>query len=433
MHYIAGMFKIPAFFCLLFFIPSTLLSQRTIQGKVVAASGKEPIAGSSVFISNTSYGTVTARDGSFEIADIPPGKYDLIISSVGYETNVYNFSTDQLPLKLRVELEVKVRELENVVVEPSVEEGWDKWGKVFLDNFVGQTPNAKECRIKNEASIRFRFYRKTNRLIAYSDDPIILENKALGYIIRYQLEDFEVNYKTNTTFFVGYPLFEEIDKKRKGLQRRWQRNRDKAYYGSMMHFMRSVYNNKLARDGYEVRRMVRKPNLEKQRIKKIYRPARIIKVSTNGNPGPAIPVPAQDSLSKDSIDYYRRVLSQNDNIDTYSRDTLTADSLIIEQKGELKALYFDDYLYVTYKRELEDEEYLLYYNERRQRTFQRSHIFLQNHRPVVIDPNGSYFPPQELFSMSYWGWNEKVSDLLPLDYKPYAEAPNLRTGIANDR
>ncbi len=428
------MSKIPAFLCLLFFVPLTLLSQRTIQGRVVTASGKEPVAGGSVFISNTSYGTVTSKDGYFEIADIPPGKYDLIISSVGYETNVYSFSTDQLPLKLRVELEVKVRELQNVVVEPSVEEGWDKWGKVFLDNFVGQTPNARQCKIKNEGSIRFRFYRKSNRLVAYSDDQIVLENKALGYIIKYQLEDFEVNYKTNTTLFVGYPLFEEIDKKRKGLQRRWQKNRDKAYYGSMMHFMRAVYNNKLAAEGYEVRRMVRKPNLEKQRIKKIYRPVRLTgAVKISGSNGKLLTVSSQDSLSTDSSEYYQRVLSQNDNIDTYGRDTLTADSLVIEQKGELKAIYFDDYLYVTYKRELEDEEYLLYYSERRKPTFQRSYIFLQNHQLIAIDPNGSYFPPQEIFSMSYWGWNEKMSNLLPLDYKPYAEVSDLRTGIKNDQ
>lgn len=427
------MFKIPAFFCLLFFIPLMLLSQRTIQGRVVTASGKEPVAGGSVFISNTSYGTVTSKDGYFEIADLPPGKYDLIISSVGYETSVYSFSTDQLPLKLRVELEVKIRELQNVVVEPSVEEGWDKWGKVFLDNFVGQTPNARQCKIKNEGSIRFRFYRKSNRLVAYSDDQIVLENKALGYIIKYQLEDFEVNYKTNTTLFVGYPLFEEIDKKRKSLQHRWQKNRDKAYYGSMMHFMRAVYNNKLTAEGYEVRRMMRKPNLEKQRIKRIYRPLRLTgTVKISGSNGKPLTIPSQDSLSTDSSEYYQRVLSQNDNIDTYGRDTLTADSLVIEQQGEFKVLYFDDYLYVTYKRELEDEEYLRYYNERRARTFQRSYIFLQNHQGIAIDPNGSYFPPQEVFSMSYWGWNEKISNLLPLDYKPYAEVSNLRIGITDN-
>jgi hypothetical protein len=153
-------------------------------------------------------------------------------------------------------------------------------------------------------------------------------------------------------------------------------------------------------------------------------------VNITSNSGKGLPVlSTQDTLQKDSSGYYQRVLSQEDNLDTYGRELLTADSLIVEQQEELKALFFNDYLYITYKREVEDEEYLLYYNERRKPTFQRSYIWLQNQQAIAIDPNGSYFPPQEIFSMSYWGWNEKMSNLLPLDYKPYAEAADLKSAI----
>ncbi|MBO9661259.1 MAG: carboxypeptidase-like regulatory domain-containing protein, partial [Chitinophagaceae bacterium] len=111
------MYKIPAFFCLLLFIGGGVAAQRTISGKVVNASTQEPIPGSSVFVSNTSFGTVTTKDGSFELIDIPPGKYDLIISSVGYETVAHSFTTDKLPMRMKVELNQKVRELANVTVE----------------------------------------------------------------------------------------------------------------------------------------------------------------------------------------------------------------------------------------------------------------------------------------------------------------------------
>jgi hypothetical protein len=152
-----------------------------------------------------------------------------------------------------------------------------------------------------------------------------------------------------------------------------------------------------------------------------------VKITTSANN--VLAMQPQDSLSTDSSSYYERILSQEDNIDTYGRALLTADSLIVEQQGEFKVLFFEDYLYATYKRELEDEEYLLYYNERRSPTFQRSYIWLQNHQAIAIDPNGSYFPPQEIFSMSYWGWNEKMSNLLPLDYKPYSEAAEMKSGV----
>ena len=77
---------------------------------------------------------------------------------MGYETNVYAFSSEQLPLRLRVEMRPRIQELGNVTVEPSVEEGWDKWGRVFLENFVGLSDNAAYCRLLNTQDIRFRFF-----------------------------------------------------------------------------------------------------------------------------------------------------------------------------------------------------------------------------------------------------------------------------------
>ena len=147
--YIAGMIRMPAFLISILLSSLAVFSQRTIKGRVIDAVSRQPIAGSSVFISNTSRGTVSDRNGDFELTDIAIGKYDLIISSVGYQTNVFNFSTDELPLNLRIELQIKVRELDNVTIEPSVEETWEKWGKSFTDNFIGMTPNAATCRIKN--------------------------------------------------------------------------------------------------------------------------------------------------------------------------------------------------------------------------------------------------------------------------------------------
>jgi len=197
---------IPAILFFTLFV-SGVNAQRSIRGRVVNAATGAAVPGSSVFITNTSRGTVSDNNGQFVLTDVPPGKHELIISSVGYETNVFSFNDAQLPLQLKVELAIKVKELENVNVEPSVEEGWDKWGRVFLDHFIGTTARATQCRIKNEKAIRFRYYKKSRRLTAYCDEPVLIENKALGYSISYQLESFEINYTDKTMFFVGYSLF----------------------------------------------------------------------------------------------------------------------------------------------------------------------------------------------------------------------------------
>jgi len=406
------MFKVPAIFFTLLIISLNVFSQRTIRGRVVNASGGEPIPGSSVFINNSSRGMVSDRQGEFELNDIPVGKHDLIVSSIGYETSVFSFDAGQLPLQLKIEMQVKVRELENVTVEPSVEEGWDKWGRLFTDNFVGNIPNGLHCKIKNQKAIRFRYYKKSNRVTAFADEPVILENKALGYKISYQLEDFEVNFKSGATLFAGYPFFEEMEKNKK----KWERNREKAYQGSMMHFMRSLYQDKFASEGFEVRRMVRVPNIEKERVKKKYLPSlnnRTITINSG-----SVSVNRSDSLREDSVDYYDRVMQQKDYTEIYGRELLTADSLVVQTDGNYKVIFFTDYLYVTFKKETEDREYLLFHHERRSPTFQRSYIWLTNLNPIAIDANGSYYPPQEIFSMSYWGWEEKIANMLPLDYQP---------------
>jgi hypothetical protein len=180
--------------------------------------------------------------------------------------------------------------------------------------------------------------------------------------------------------------------------------------------MRSLYQDKLASEGFEVRRMVRVPNIEKERVKKIFLPSlnnRNIVIN-----GGSVSVNRRDSLGEDSVDYYDRVMQQKDYIEIYGLELLTADSLVMQRDGNNKVIFFKDYLYVTFKKETEDREYLLFHHERRSPTFQRSYIWLTNLNPIAIDANGSYYPPQEIFSMSYWGWEEKMANLLPLDYEP---------------
>ncbi len=404
--------RVPAILVLILLVV-TADAQRTIRGRVVNDATGAVIPGSSVFISNSSKGTVTNSEGQFELQDIPPGKHDLVISCIGYETNVYSFSEQQLPLQLKVQLSIRVKELANVTVEPFLEEGWDKWGKMFMDNFIGTTENGMHCKIKNTNKIRFRYYKKSNRVTAYADEPVIIENKALGYTIKYQLENFEVSFKEHTTFYLGYPLFEDKTKEGKEPKEKWLRRRTEAFKGSVVHFMQSLYNNKLKEEGFEVRRMTRIPNAEKERVKQIYKElAKAIKTSPGG--GMVVEVGA----SGDSSAYYQQVMRQKDHIDVYGAGLLTADSLIVQTEGKYKALYFPNYLYITYKGEYEEEAYLRSTMENRKPGFQRSLVMLLNDEFITVDDHGNYYNPQDFFTSWYWGWSEKISNLLPVDYVP---------------
>ena len=393
------------------FLSSSLFAQRTIRGRVVNESTGAAIPGSSVFITNTSKGTVSDGAGQFELYDVPEGKHELVISSIGYETVVFSFNDSQLPLQLKVELKIKVKELSNVTVEPFVEEGWDKWGTTFMENFIGYTENAARCRIKNHEAIKFRFFKKSNRLIAFSDEPLLIENKALGYNITYQLEDFELNFSERSSVFMGYSLYEEMERDKKV----WQKRRDAAFNGSLMHFMRSVFKDSLKENGFEVRRMTRIPNAEKERVKKLYQVKR-----TTYQRGSNISVVEEggSGFPADSVAYYSSILRQPDYTDIFGKDLLPADSILIKQDENHRLLYFTDHLYITYKKELESEAFIKAQMQYRKPTYQRSWIHLPELKPLWIEKSGNYYNPKDMYFLGYWSWSDKMGDSLPLDFVP---------------
>jgi CarboxypepD_reg-like domain len=369
-----------------------------IKGKIVNGETGAAISNPSVFITNTSKGTVSSSNGEFELVNVPLGTYDLVVSCISFETQAYTYTSIQLPLNMKIQLKPKADELQAVIIEPYEKDGWEKWGKFFLDNFIGSSSNAQQCTIKNYTALHFRNSKNKNLLTVTADEPLIIENKALGYKIKYQLEGFSFNFNNGTLLYYGYTLFNDLDGKPP--KQNQLKNREKAYNGSIQHFMSGIYNNRLAEDGFEVKRLVKTPNLEKQRVKSLYRENHI-----NNKP-------------KDSSDYYEKILRQPDMLEKYGERLLTGDSLLIsEATASIKKIFFPDYLYITYKNEKEDAEYLRYIHENRPAYYQHSVVFLLNNKAISIDPMGNYYMPQDFMSYGYWSWSEKIATMLPLDYK----------------
>lgn len=97
---------------------SASFAQQALRGKVIASDSKQPIHLANVFLSNTSIGTVTNADGVFVLDRFPQGRFDVVISCIGYETYVTTIQYAQLPLSIEVILKPKVNILQEVVVDP---------------------------------------------------------------------------------------------------------------------------------------------------------------------------------------------------------------------------------------------------------------------------------------------------------------------------
>jgi len=363
-----------------------LLAQGSVLSGAVrdSATGK-PMPGVSVFLNSTSKGTVTRADGSFTLGGIPPGRYELIISAVGYQTFNLAISTHNLPADLKVALHVKASELTEIVVEPYMKDGWKKYGKFFLDNFIGTTENAASCKLKNKEVLRFHYYLKSRKLSVTATDPLIIENKALGYDLEYRLEKFECDFSTNIVSYFGYPLFREMATDNADTKMEWERRRRYAYLGSEMHFFRTLYKGQLYQDGFIVEHEIEVPNVEKRRVKEIYKP--------NITPTDSIPI--------DSLHHYWDVLRQPD---FFIQKIKSTNDLLTLHPDQSKTMYF-----------LGDCT-VIYGNGRLGIAYQQSAISLLEPGSIEVGENGSYYPPI-ILTKGNWSRTETIANLLPRDYE----------------
>ena len=226
-------------------------SQIVISGKVVDSVSREPLQGASVFAQNTTQGTVTNQEGDFSLP-LKSGGYELIISFTGYQSQQIQI-TDNKSQQLEIALVKEDKTLGEVIIQSSneVKDGWEKYGDFFISHFIGATPFAKECAIQNPDSVRFFYYRRTDKLKVLATAPLVITNDALGYELRYQLDSFVYYYKTDLSSYRGTCLFtEKLGTVSQAMV--WKANREKAYFGSRMHFMRSVYDSTLKQSGFTV-------------------------------------------------------------------------------------------------------------------------------------------------------------------------------------
>lgn len=354
--------------CLIFVVGLALqsYSQRNeylIQGKVVDQTTGLPLAGASVFCQNTTMGTVSNNEGEFRLL-VPNGGYDLVVSYTSYETSSMRVNSELAAQPITIQMKKQDKTLQEVAVVGSTElaDGWDKYGKFFMENFIGTTPNAAQCVLENREALRFFFSKKRNRLKILTREDLVITNKALGYKIRYQLDSFVFEYNNNISTFSGYPLFEELTGT-DAEKSTWTANREKAYYGSRLHFMRSWYDSTLTDQGFVLERM---PDLKAIDGSKIENPY-------------------------DSAFYL---------VDTSNNDTE------INLSGRLR---------VTYREEKPEPSYLSLYKLPAHMRVQISAIDITDF--FIIEENGYFYEQGNVVNTGYWAW-EKIAEALPYDYWP---------------
>ncbi|NNU34642.1 carboxypeptidase-like regulatory domain-containing protein [Mucilaginibacter sp. S1162] len=174
-----------------------------ITGKVFDANTKAPVAGASVFLSSSSFGTSTGTDGTFALNGLRAGQYILVVTAVGYESNTQTILLNTEPVKLDIGLSVKVTQLKEVKITSISKSDKKAALKRFKKEFIGSDKNADDCKIINPEVLNFAFYEDKRVLEASTNEFLVIENNALGYRIKYMLKNFKSNINTGDVTYAG--------------------------------------------------------------------------------------------------------------------------------------------------------------------------------------------------------------------------------------
>lgn len=270
--------------CLLTF-PIQMFGQSKIFGKITDKETKQAVDFASIYINGSTNGTISDSLGNFMLRTV---KFPctVVISHLAYHLKSYNLkdSVDS-PLSLTV----NPRKITIDEVNVSDKNMREANLSIFRNQFLGTDVWGRYANIENEDAIQFKKEYKTEQSVIYnkilpnfiqynakdlewsedstlityktgqvlyatSSQPLKINLPLLGYTLFFDLLEFSFQYqsdlKSELITTLGYFYFRQQiqDSKRDSI--RVQKNRSKDYYNSAQHFCRSLYEKKLAQNGY---------------------------------------------------------------------------------------------------------------------------------------------------------------------------------------
>ncbi len=344
-----------------------------LKGRVLDKENGNPLVDAHVFIATSMIGTTTDSEGRYSLVHVPTGAHRLYVSMLGFEPDFKDIMLRaSRAYTFNFELTPAILEAGEITVEAERDKDWMKRLERFTRMFIGESPNAAETKIINPEVLDFEEKRGT--FYARAAEPLIIENLALGYRIKYFLKDFEQD--RNRTRFDGEPLYEELEPKTPSQEVSWHENRVKAFTGSFRHFLLALLSQRTEGQGFKT---YSRPDMNT--------------------------LPGVSSRPRLSMSDRRFPLDPAKLIGPGASDT----EFVMD---------FDGFVEIIYQGEEEDPTYYQWLKRfgRRGSTFQTSWIQLE-HGAVVVDYKGDILDP---YGVTFYGYLafERVADEVPREYRP---------------
>lgn len=382
----------------------------------VVRDQKESMPGAGVYLSGYKVSTAADSEGKFKISNLKPGNYDLLVQMVGYLPYSKSVIISDKSVHVELILKESTTTLNEVVIRADPNRA--KYIKQFKEFFIGTSPNAAQCKILNPQVLNIDYDVTKSLLTIKTSEFLIVENKALGYKLKYMLDNFEYNSRTRIIYFSGHPFFEEMKASGTKLQK-YIDKRETAYYGSSQHFFRSLYAGNAQEEGFIMNRMIKIPNPNRYPDSIIHKNLVRLKMPAKST------VISKGNMLRDSamISFWLKQQDMPKYIDCLDRKEVFPNNHVSAYNQNLKVLDSEGALAISYTKEKES----LAYSKTGFWVFRPLDIpdyeisvanLMQN--SIRFYENGSVYDSRAMLFEGFWAY-EKVADMVPMDYIPVAK------------
>ncbi|RYD94906.1 MAG: carboxypeptidase-like regulatory domain-containing protein [Sphingobacteriales bacterium] len=288
-----------------FLLPLAGHSQQFLWGRLLDEVTGEPVAGASIYVNNSQVRTLSDSSGRFRIPARHRGG-SLLVTHMAYEkTDISMTGTDTLLIALHQKNEV----LGSVTVTAKARDSWKKWGAVFTEYFIGSGEAASSCRLLNPEALVFSYNETAGILGVRARAPLELENRLLGYRVHIDLDYFRFYFSDGHFTYLASSFYEPLAPVGERESLAFAAQRLLAYGGSRQHFVRALYEGRLAAEGFHLYGFRARANAERARVE-----ALLLRERARQNSLARDAVTDNklltSGMSRDSVRYYTRVLNQ---------------------------------------------------------------------------------------------------------------------------
>ncbi len=230
--------------------------QQLLTGRIVDIESNEPIKNVELFISGATVGTTTNENGEFTLQ--PPFlPCHLVVIHISYQSVV-------LPITKYDHYSIKLNKVNHKIDEVSIKgKNMRKRNlRLFYEYFLWNT-DKYQIQVLNDSILKFK--RDKYDFHAYCNSPLIIRNNQLAYTIKILIQDFHVckkekgkkallnSGKAGIFKLKAYHYYLETRQFDAEQRAKIANNRREHYYGSLRHFLTSLYHDNLKDNGFSIK------------------------------------------------------------------------------------------------------------------------------------------------------------------------------------